>query len=333
MANYPIGRLIAEMRSRQGMSQEELAGDICSVSTISKIENGAQMPKRKIYEALLQRLGVTPRNCTAYISEKEMKKYILEAEIEYLMSGGQYDRARKALADYISYRPFTPFSKSKDYLKDLEEHVKQCQRKKEGLTRLEIQFVYYQLAVLAQEEKKDSERALALCGQAVRATMPRLVAGQLPQSRLLSRQEIRIFCRIAELIYEKGEKRQAKSLLFYLKDCIEMRQTDPEEGFYTYPEIMCLLSRWMGDDGRYDQQLELCNRGLDLCIAQLKQSMLPGLLEVKGCALAARMQQKQAESILKQAYFVYCAIGESADAERLKVKARDLFQIDLGSGS
>lgn len=333
MANYPIGRLIAEMRSRQGLSQEELAGEICSVSTLSKIENGAQMPKRKIYEALLQRLGMTPRNCTAYVSEKDMKRYMLEGEIEYLTASRQYERAEKALWDYVMYEKGAPSLARPDCAVDMVEYLDQCQRTGEGLSRLEIQFVFYQLAVLAQEHWVDGKRALALYERAAQATMPRLASGELPHSKLLSRQEIRIFCRMAGLLYEKGVRRQAKSLLFYLKECIEIQQTDPEEGFYTYPEIMHLLSRWMGDDGRYDQQLELCNRGIDLCIVQLKQSMLPELLEEKGCALASRMQQKQAESILKQAYFVYCAIGESAKAERLRAKVSDLFQIDVGSGS
>lgn len=330
MANYPIGRLIAEMRNRQGISQEELAGNICSVSTVSKIENGAQMPKRKIYEALLQRLGMNPGSCTAYISEKEMRKYTLEAEIEQLIVNRQYDKVRMALEEYIMCDCDAGEKKG---MESTEAYLDLCLQTGEGLSALEIQYVLYELAVLAQEQLKDRERALELYERAVRVTMPKHMRGQVPRSQLLSRQEIRIFCKMAALWYEKGERAQAKELLFFLKEYIEVRLGDPAEEFHTYPEILRLLAHWMGHDGRFDRQLELCERGIDLCAVQLKQCGLARLLEEKGHALAARMQYGQAESILKQAYSVYCAIGESANAERLRWKARNLFQIDIGSGS
>lgn len=329
MANYPIGRLIAEMRNRQGLSQEELASGICSVSTISKIENGAQMPKRKVYEALLQRLGMTPRNCTAYVSEKEMKRCVLEVEIEGLMGEGKYDQAKMALAHYVMDQCGTEHFDISDILMRIEEQQKLNQEPGEGLSRLEAQYALYQLAVLVQKQQKDRMQALALCERAGQMTMPKFSLEKLPKLRLLSRQEIGILFRTAVLLYETGDRRRAKSLLYDLKEYMELRMVDPEEKLHMYPEMMRLLSHWMGEDGRFDRQLELCNRGIDMCSRQMKQCALPHLLEEKGYALAARMQPEQAESILKQAYFVYHAIGDSATAERLRAKAMALFQIDV----
>lgn len=327
MANYPIGRLIAELRNRHGLTQEELAGGICSVSTVSKIENGAQMPRRKIYEALLQRLGVTPRNCTAYVSEKEMRRSVLEVKIEGLMEDGKYDQAKNALTEYVTDQRAAPPSDIHELLIYIGE--KQCRAPGEGLSLLEAQYALYQLAVLVQMQQLDCVRALALFERAGQLTIPEFTLDRLPKSQLLSRLEICILCRCAFLLYETGERRRAERLLYYLKEYMELRVIDPEEKSHMYPEVIRLLSHWMGEDGRFDRQLELSNQGLELCSRQMRKCALPYLLEEKGYALAAGMQPERAESILKQAYFFYCAIGDSATAERLRAKVMALFQIDV----
>lgn len=47
MAVYTMGSIMKEARIRNRLSQEELCYGICSVSTLSKIEKGYQMPAAK----------------------------------------------------------------------------------------------------------------------------------------------------------------------------------------------------------------------------------------------------------------------------------------------
>lgn len=63
MACYNLGDYICESRKQLGITQEELAFGICSTGTLSKIENGFVVPKRKNYEAIMQRLGKTMSIC------------------------------------------------------------------------------------------------------------------------------------------------------------------------------------------------------------------------------------------------------------------------------
>lgn len=56
MVYYHLGAVIRELRDRLHMTQEELAAGICSVSSISKIEKGRQMPSARVTEAILGRL-------------------------------------------------------------------------------------------------------------------------------------------------------------------------------------------------------------------------------------------------------------------------------------
>ena len=57
MAQYTVGDYIRENRKKAGISQEELAYGVCEASTLSRIESGSQMPSRRTYEALMQKLG------------------------------------------------------------------------------------------------------------------------------------------------------------------------------------------------------------------------------------------------------------------------------------
>jgi|GEM_PF-385796 len=51
-----LGDTIRLLRKKKGLSQEDLADGICSVVSISRIENGTQMPSANVLEQLLERL-------------------------------------------------------------------------------------------------------------------------------------------------------------------------------------------------------------------------------------------------------------------------------------
>ena len=57
MSLYNIGLFIKFRREELGISQEALCEEICSVVTLSRIENNRQAPRRKNIRMLLERLG------------------------------------------------------------------------------------------------------------------------------------------------------------------------------------------------------------------------------------------------------------------------------------
>lgn len=57
MSNYNVGDIIRLTRQSIGMSQEELSDGICSVQTLSRIENGKVNVKKSIYQKLMERMG------------------------------------------------------------------------------------------------------------------------------------------------------------------------------------------------------------------------------------------------------------------------------------
>lgn len=353
MGNYPIGRLIAEMRNRRGLSQEELSEGICAVSTLSKIENGIQMPRRKVYVALMQRLGLSPRNCRIFVSREEMRRCVLEERIERLLAEGRYGEAYDALAEYIvcGQKGFcvscAPSEQLDRYAGALgirkgasgggefaaAEQVLRCLASggaaSAALSALELQYGLYQLGVLFERGKGESVRALALFEEALGLTLRDFAPERLEGVRFLTGEEIRLLIRIAALRCAGGERAYGRRVLSGLLGYMESGWADPEERAECCPEILFRLSLWMGEDGRRERQMELCERGIRLCLASGRLALLPQLLTVKGCALAGDGQCAQAEPILKQSHLLFQLLGESAEADTLIERVRRLFQIEL----
>ena len=57
MSILKLGEIIRRRREELGVSQEDLAYGICSVPTLSRVENGERMPTQSHLEAILQRRG------------------------------------------------------------------------------------------------------------------------------------------------------------------------------------------------------------------------------------------------------------------------------------
>lgn len=73
MGNNSLGDTLRQLRKQKGLSQEELAEGICSPVSVSRIENGNQIPSQPVLEALLEKLGTgLYQICSVYYrSEKQ----------------------------------------------------------------------------------------------------------------------------------------------------------------------------------------------------------------------------------------------------------------------
>lgn len=351
MGNYPIGRLIAEARSRRGLSQEELSGGICAPSTLSKIENGMQMPSRRVYLALLERLGLSHRSCLMFVSHVDMRRSTLEEELGRLIAGAEYPLAYQALEEYLScgepgkgdteecllalsrrlgLRSAPAGWEAEVPLAEMVlcELLKQEDKAHEaGLALLELQYALGTLGVLLWRGKGQKGRALELLSAALRLTM-NTFPEHLETARFFSQEELGLLFQFAVLSYELEEVVEAKRILFLLRDYMEGQWVDAEVRADMYPAILYYLSEWMGKDQRRDRQLEFCDLGIALCIQYGRLAMLPQLLSVKGCVLAACGQRRQAEPILKQAHLILQMIGDSAGAEALREQVGELFFLE-----
>ena len=99
MPKYYVGDFIRETRERRGYTQEELCYGICSVPSLSRIENGAQVPGSRRLDALLQRLGCGDQVFNELVSKEETKIYELTKNIRRAIMDDNIEELKRGLLD------------------------------------------------------------------------------------------------------------------------------------------------------------------------------------------------------------------------------------------
>lgn len=97
MKQESFGELIYRLRKAKKMTQEELCGDICSASTISKIENGSQVPNRQTFQKLMERLGQPDYFYGDYFSPTQQQWECHQQQFLMKLEFGQIEQAEESL--------------------------------------------------------------------------------------------------------------------------------------------------------------------------------------------------------------------------------------------
>jgi len=91
--------MLKNKRIELGYTQEKLSEGICDTVTLSRIENGRQIPSKRLISALMQRLGMPDDRIFAFVSENEIEIEKLQKEIISL--NVKYSRTSEDEADLI----------------------------------------------------------------------------------------------------------------------------------------------------------------------------------------------------------------------------------------
>lgn len=88
-----------ELRKRAGLTQEQLASGICSPVSVSRIENGSQMPSQNVLDALLSRLGTSTYGLCGvfYKSERQLEFDRRAEQADKLFLSGELEKAEAIL--------------------------------------------------------------------------------------------------------------------------------------------------------------------------------------------------------------------------------------------
>lgn len=97
MANYNVGDIIRLNRKANGLSQEELSFDICSVETLSRIENGKHNVKKETYCRLMEKMNCCTEKNYAICTTKDMELLEERHNLEYAILKYDYITAEKYL--------------------------------------------------------------------------------------------------------------------------------------------------------------------------------------------------------------------------------------------
>lgn len=139
-----IGEILRFYREKYSLKQSDVCAGICSVPTLSKIENGSKETDSLILETLLGRIGKEVLQFEMILNDYDYSLWELRRQIETEMEHGRKDIARQLLQEYEKKMP-----------QDDNVHS---------------QFVLYHRILL--EDDKQIEDRCAMANQALRYTCP-----------------------------------------------------------------------------------------------------------------------------------------------------------------
>ncbi|MBQ9534678.1 MAG: helix-turn-helix transcriptional regulator [Clostridia bacterium] len=232
MPVYKLGLLIRARREMLGYTQEELAEGICSLPTMSRIENGERLPTKENAELLLQRLGYSDMLVDSYADEDALILNDLKYKIRQAIILEQPAKIGPLLEEFEKIADLNN--------KSVKQFVMLCRT-------IPLGFGADTLEVLEE---------------AMRLTCPRYRPDKLP--KLLTFEEIILVNNIAICYYGKGKPDVAIKMFYSLKTYYENNEVNMEERLRTQPMVLYNLSKCLGASKRYDECVEICDLGIQL---------------------------------------------------------------------
>lgn len=261
MAVFQLGPIIRNRRIELGLSQEDLADGICSVPTLSRIENGERMPTKNHFEMLMQRLGYSAMSLDFFTDKHDFKIHELKFQI----------RQAYVIRDFLL---------TKRLLDEYEELI-------DNDSNIDQQFFLLYDTLLNIERYTDGEE-LTLFETALRLTCPSYNGTYIPH--VLSYEEIILLNNIA-VFYDKPETRyKAISIFRTLKRYYDTHMINSEEALRTQQMILYNLSRALGKDGYYDECLAICDESILLAKKTARCTYLGQVLYNRAWVLVKRNQ-------------------------------------------
>lgn len=273
MSNNTMGEIIRSLRKRAHMTQEELAEGICSPISVSRIENGTQMPSNTVLEALLSRLGTsTYQICNIYYQTDKQLAFGQEADrVAELLRSGQLSEAK----DKLAALEISAYSDS-------------------------VNMQYYLLlsATIMLYEEMDSEKVLSILYKAIEITKPSIDFLDF-RNELLTVREANILNIIAVALFRSNEIIRAIHLGEELY-CSLKKHVSAISGYNLLRvNVVFNLAQYMEKEHRYKEALMYCQEAESLSMNSQEQMLLPEILFLKAKALHLQGNDEESCIILK----------------------------------
>jgi len=290
-----ISDVIRVNREEQGISQEELSYGICSVSNLSRIENGVQIPSRATYEALMQRMGLSPEIYPSFKNDHELEAFRLKHAISEKFTAGQYKETMVLL-----------------------EKLNQIPK----LDKVYGQFILYVKALLLREEGGTPEELLESLKTVVKLSIKEFNPKKILRL-VLTKDELSMLNNLAIAYYETGNEEEGINILYKVKEYIEKKIVDDEGISSTYTKILYNLSKWVGLKGENEEAIKLCDIGIANCLAYGRYRSFGNLLFNKGYALIMLNRKEEVAKYIQEAFYIARAENKTVHCEITKSVAEE----------
>lgn len=239
MAYYRAGDVIRLNRIAVGMTQEELSEDICSVETLSRIENGHHKIKKETYRLLMERMNRIPEKNYAICTGKDMEFL----EEDYIISN--------MMANY-------EYEKAEFYLEKMEQKIGKNLLSQQHLKRFKTIVDYNNKKICAEMYVKRMEETIAI-------TVPDYEK-HLDKIYPFTEQEAYIMMNLGMGYAKVGNYEKFIKIFQMLLRCVEEGYMDSENGEILKIIVKRNMSREFGPMKRYQEAIDLLQEVYEQCL-------------------------------------------------------------------
>ena len=308
-----LGEYIKKKRLEMGITQEELSEGICEPITISRLENGKQMPSYNRIRALLQRLGLPDDRFYALLSKNEVEMKTLEDELN-----ADVVRLERAVPEEVS-------KISQDGLLKLKR-LEELAEPDDAITR---QLILSEKSIFGRPDGPYTpQEQLNMLLEAIRITCPSFDIEEINLG-LYSLDETTIINQIANAYARIGDRKTAISifdqLLKYLKK--HYKSMSRYSGKYTLIAKNYAINLYRVK--RYDDAAEAAQLGLNVCAEYGHYQFLPAFIHILGECSYQNGDIEKCREHFKSAWYIYKALGNDRDRLRLEDSIKAYFGDDF----
>lgn len=289
MGRYRLGDIIRMTRKSLSITQEQLSDGICSVETLSRIENGNQNPNRDTYELLMERMGRIRERAYSMLSISDFK--VLEK-----------------MKQFEDYSKLYDFYQADIILREIKKILGDSILDKQFLIRAES-LVDYHLNRISKEEYLESVQ------KAIQLTIPKY--GTISLSNWpLNHNEAVLLINISIAFAERGDYKQAIDILEDVNIAMNQSYMEELQRVTFKVTIANNLSKWYGLVGSHDKAIEIANEGIMMCKKYNLGNALPNLLygiawnkeQLIDKGVLLPVNNRECLKYLKQAYYIASAM-------------------------
>lgn len=301
MQNNALGEILRSLRKQAGLSQEKLADGICSAVSISRIENGNQMPSSAVLEGLLNKLGAgTYQICNIYYKNEKQRAFEEKAElVTKLISEGN-------------------LSKAKEQLTLLADSAKESNANEQFYLLLDASIQLYEQTAPAD--------ILATLKQALALTKPKIDYFDL-RNTLLSIREANILNVIVVALIKLDKTIEAIHLGEELMTALKKHESGLKEYQIIKINLAFNLAQCMEMEKRYKEALIYSELAEDFSINGTEQMLLPEIEFIKAKVYHLLGRDEECSKILKAVVPYMELIKKTGFAELVKGYALKELQL------
>lgn len=270
---YSLGETIRSLRKQKGLSQEELADGICSPVSISRIENGVQMPSSTVLDAILNKLDTgTYQICDIYYRNEKQISFENKAEIiTKLISEGKIEEAGSEI------KPLEALAENDN---------------------LNLQYYKFLYASVKLYSDKDYEEIMHILDDAIRLTKPNLVFNDF-RNALLTIREVNILNAMIVVLYKMDKTVEAIHLGEELITVLNRQKSGLKEYQVLKINTAYNIAQCMEHEKRYKEALEYIELAEEYSINSYEQILLPEIEFSKAKVLHLLGDDEECMNIIK----------------------------------